>query len=92
MRVYNRSIATMSLQVANILALANAFCAATGMSRSRLSTIVFNDGKKIDLLAAGADLYSGRAESAVRWFSDNWPERTAWPKGVQRPKQKAETR
>lgn len=61
------------------------YCEATRLSRSRVSTIVFNDGKKIDLIEAGADLSTGRFEMAMAWFSANWPADTAWPNDIPRP-------
>ncbi len=72
--------------IANILAVANAYCGHTGLSRSRVATIVFNDGKKLDLIARGADLNTRRYEKAMLWFSANWPEALAWPTGIERPK------
>lgn len=68
-----------------ILTVARAFCDARGLSISRVSTLVFNDGKKLDLIARGADLGTGKFESAMAWFSLNWPKDTRWPKGIARP-------
>lgn len=68
-----------------LLTVADAFCAARTLSRSRVSTIVFNDGKKLDLVAGGADLQTGKFEAAMLWFSKNWPEHVAWPLGISRP-------
>lgn len=73
----------------NILDVANAYCGKTGLSRSRVATIVFNDGKKLDLIERGADLNTRRYEKAMLWFSANWPEGLAWPKGVERPADEA---
>lgn len=68
-----------------ILAVAAAYCEATGLSTSRVSTIVFNDGKKLALIENGADLSTGKFESAMGWFSSNWPEEAVWPAGIVRP-------
>ncbi len=34
----------------------DAYCARRGISRARLSTLLFNDGKKLDALANGRDV------------------------------------
>lgn len=34
----------------------DAYAARRGISRSRLSTLLFNDGKRLDALAAGSDV------------------------------------
>jgi hypothetical protein len=73
----------------SLLKLTDAYCEAVGRSRSRLATILFNDGKKLDLIAGGADLTTGSYERAMHWLDENWPEGTPWPKGVDRPSLKA---
>lgn len=70
---------------ASLLRLADAFCAATGRSKSRVATVIFNDGKKFGLIEAGGDVGTKVFERALRWFADNWPADTAWPEGVDRP-------
>jgi hypothetical protein len=68
-----------------LLAVARAYCAARSLSLSRVSTIVFNDGKKLDLVARGADLQTGKFEQAIAWFSANWPDGAEWPSDIPRP-------
>ena len=68
-----------------LIEIADAYCALTGLSRSRVATVVFNDGKKLDLIAAGKDLNTRSFERAMLWFSDNWPDSAAWPEGIVRP-------
>jgi hypothetical protein len=69
-----------------LLAVARAYCAARELSLSRVSTIVFNDGKKLDAIALrGADLGTGKYEQAMLWFSVNWPVDAEWPFLVTRP-------
>ena len=56
------------------------------LSTARLSTLVFGDGKVLPELAAKSrDITTGRLETALVWFSANWPADAAWPKGVARP-------
>jgi hypothetical protein len=64
---------------------ADAYCRETGMSRSRLSTILLSGGKRLDMIEGGGDIGTERFESAMRWLSDNWPADTAWPNEVVRP-------
>lgn len=70
-----------------LLAVARAYCAARSLSLSRVSTIVFNDGKKLDAIATkGADLATGKFEQAMKWFSTNWPADAEWPGAIARPR------
>lgn len=55
------------------------------MSRARLSTLLFNDGKRLGVIAGGGDLQTRNYERAMRWLSANWPEGAEWPEGVARP-------
>lgn len=69
-----------------LLAVARAYSEARGLSMARVSTLVFNEGKKLDAVEFhGADLATGRFEKAMRWFSDNWPGEAVWPAEVVRP-------
>lgn len=62
----------------------DAYGAARGISRARLSTLLFNSGHKLDAVFAGSDVTTGTYERVMSWFADNWPEDKPWPKGVQR--------
>lgn len=68
-----------------LLAVADAYCAATKLSRARVSTLVLNGGSRLDVVAAGGDVSTGTFERAMAWFSASWPEGTAWPEGIHRP-------
>jgi hypothetical protein len=68
-----------------LITVADIFAAARGLSRSRVSTIVFNAGMALDRIASGRDLTTGNYERAMRWFSENWPEGAEWPCEVTRP-------
>ncbi len=72
--------------LANLVTLFDVYCAATGKSRARVSTLVFNQGSKFDLICSGADVYTRRYEAAVTWFSENWPDGCDWPASVSRPR------
>ncbi len=69
-----------------LLVVARAYCQIRGLSLARVSTLVFNEGKKLEAIASrGADLATGRFEAAMLWFSENWPEGADWPESVARP-------
>lgn len=69
-----------------LIRVADAYCKAKDVSLSRVSTLIFNDGKRLGAIRDGADLYTGRFEQALQWFSDHWPEGDeTWPVGVPRP-------
>lgn len=70
---------------AQILLVSDRYCAAAGIGRKRVSTIVMNRGSKLDDIAAGADLSTRTFERAMQWFSNNWPTDAAWPEEVVRP-------
>lgn len=71
--------------IAKLLIVAGAYCAATGLSRARVATLVFNHGAKFDLIEAGKDLNTRSYEKAMLWFASNWPDGAAWPEGIDRP-------
>jgi hypothetical protein len=70
---------------AELLQLARAYADAEGVSFTTISSRVFNDGKKLDAIAAGSDLYTSRLNRAVVWFSSNWPASAVWPAEIPRP-------
>jgi hypothetical protein len=74
-----------------LLRVARAYAEIEGVPLSTVSSRALNDGKKLRALEGGADINVGRLERALRWFSDCWPEGGAWPEGVPRPSQSAET-
>ena len=70
----------------HLVLVAEAYGAATGLSLSRISTIVLNGGSRLPDIASGrSDITLGKFEDAMRWFSANWPADAAWPDGVARP-------
>lgn len=68
-----------------ILIVADRYRLARDLSRSRVSTLIFNDGKKLDLIAKGAGLTTDKFEDTMQWFSNNWPADVNWPLGIARP-------
>lgn len=72
----------------HLLAVADAYCAATGLSLARVSTLVHNDGKRLRRMREGAGCKMDTFVKAMQWFSDRWPAGTKWPTGVARPTRK----
>lgn len=68
-----------------LLTVSDAFALHRGISRARVSTIVFNAGHVLERIASGRDLSTGNYERSMRWFSENWPEGARWPDGIERP-------
>lgn len=48
--------------LSQFLARCEAYGTATGLGRARVSTLVLNDGKRLQALHAGADMTTGRLE------------------------------
>jgi hypothetical protein len=72
-------------EIAHLLSLTDRFLAATSIKEVTLSHRVFGDSKKLAAIRNGADITLGRFNSAIEWFSDNWPDDASWPEGVSRP-------
>lgn len=68
-----------------LIEISKRYAYAKSLSVSRVSTLVFGDGKVIARLEAGAGITTDRFELGIRWFSLNWPEHAVWPEGVDRP-------
>ncbi len=66
--------------------LTDAFGAARGIGEARVSTLVFNDGKRLrDLRAGEADIGVRRLATAIQFLSNRWPNGAIWPEGIPRP-------
>ena len=70
-----------------LLTVASAYSEKTGTSLSTISTKLFNGGGRLSAIASGGDLNTRNFESAMAWFSENWPKDLDWPAGVGRPRQ-----
>lgn len=70
---------------ASILSVIDAYASATGAEDTTISSRVFADGKKIDAMRRGGSITLRRANEAIQWFSNNWPEAAEWPSDVHRP-------
>ena len=73
-------------EIAHLLAVADAYKAATELPDVTVSYRVFGDSKKLSGLRDGsADITLGRYNDAFHWFSSKWPENAEWPRTVARP-------
>lgn len=72
-------------EIAHLLTLTDNFIEATSIKEVTLSHRVFGDSKKLAAIRNGADITLGRFNTALEWFSDNWPANAKWPDAVTRP-------
>ena len=70
---------------AQLIALAEAFGAATQRSEARVATMAAKDGKFFRLVRAGKGCTVDTYLAIKQWFADNWPAELPWPEGVDRP-------
>lgn len=76
--------------IQSFLRVADKYCAARGISETRLSTIILNGGGRIPALRAGtSDVGTRTLAKAMQWLSDNWLDEAAWPEDVPRPEPSA---
>jgi hypothetical protein len=68
-----------------LLTVARAYCKATGLSMARVATLIHNQGAFFKRLEEGAGCTVDTYEKCLQWFSDRWPDTTAWPAGIMRP-------
>ncbi len=61
------------------------YCEAKKLSRSRVSTILFGSGKRLDAIALGGDLNTKTYEAALTHMYQDWPSDAEWPENVVRP-------
>lgn len=73
------------LQIAHLLELADEYQRAVPVEDKTLSFRVFGDSKKLTALRSDSDITTQRFNSAVQWFSANWPEGAVWPEEIARP-------
>ena len=69
----------------HLLLVADRYGDATRRSRARVSTLLFNDGKRLARIALGGDLGTRSFEAAMAWLSEHWPDGADWPPEVPRP-------
>lgn len=83
------SAAMRAFTEADLLSIAEAYAGHLGLSMATISKRVFNDGKLIGSIRAGNTITLRRANAAMQWFTDNWPENLDWPAHIARPDRSA---
>jgi hypothetical protein len=74
------------MSIIHLLKLCDAFGVHTGRRRATVSTMLFNDGDKLDGLAVhGRDIGVNRLGRAIRDLSHMWPADLPWPADIPRP-------
>ena len=70
----------------HLLDLSRTFSDATKISPATVGKRALNDNTVFARLAAGDMGFNIRTyDRLVGWFSDNWPEDSEWPEGIERP-------
>lgn len=67
-----------------IISLVEAYCAATGLSESRVATLAANGGMFFTRIREGGGCNIDNLLKVKGWFVDNWPEGHLWPEGILR--------
>ena len=70
---------------ARLVRLLQLFAKHTGRSVSTVSRHATGSGDTVARLRRGGDITTRRAERAIRFLSDNWPDGIAWPADIPRP-------
>jgi hypothetical protein len=73
------------MSISSLLTLCDTFGTHTGRRRATVSTILFNDGDKLEGLAGGRDIGVNRLDRAIRDLSRMWPADLEWPENILRP-------
>lgn len=71
---------------ANLIALGEAFAEARDLKLSTIGRLCAADGRFFSRITDGNTFTAKKYDEVVAWFDANWPEKTPWPKGVQRPR------
>ena len=71
--------------VRRLVVLCGIFAESTGRSVSTVSRYATGSGETIARLTRGHAITTRRAERALRFLSDNWPDLVEWPADIPRP-------
>lgn len=71
---------------ANLIALGEAYAKARDLKLSTIGRLCAADGRFFSRISDGLTFTAKKYDEVVAWFDTNWPEKTPWPKGIQRPK------
>lgn len=74
----------------HLIVLADAFHAATGMSRQSIGKAALRDNTFFKRLNDGDGFTVKTYDKLVKWFAAAWPAGTIWPPEIERPVLSAE--
>lgn len=69
----------------NLNALVEAYCGASGLSKSTVGRLCAADGRFFSRLHEGKTYTLRKYDEVLVWFSNHWPEGAEWPHDVERP-------
>ena len=72
--------------VRNVLRLDELFRAHTNAGATYVSLQATGSGHTLKRLRNGVQITVGRLDSALLWFSENWPRDLDWPRDIPRPR------
>ena len=73
-----------------LIAVAEAWCLASGKTLEHASYKVFQDARRLPSIIAGeTDPRVGSCHRAIAQFSRIWPDDHDWPSGIERPVEEA---
>lgn len=76
----------------HLLSCAAAYAGARKVSPATIGRLAAGDWRFFDRLDGGDTTFTARKyDDVMQWFSDNWPDDTAWPDDVSRPLASATT-
>lgn len=79
---------SMTTLTHQLLTVARAYASAEGIELSRASWRAFSESKTLDDLTEGRTSPTlRRADRALQWFSEHWPDGAVWPAAVPRVEQ-----
>ena len=71
------------LNTDDLIALADAYKAAAGISRDQTASYrIFGDSKKLSALRKGGDITVARFHVSIDWLRNNWPVGRDIPRGL----------
>lgn len=73
------------MQLADLLKLADGYCAHVGRSEATISNQITSHARLFKRLRQGHGCTVQTFGAAVAWFDQNWPQDLEWPRQVVRP-------
>jgi hypothetical protein len=71
----------------NLRTVGGLFCSKTKLAPSTVWARAAKDARFLSRVESGKGFTVKTYDTAIRWFSDNWPADMDWPVGVERPQE-----